>query len=88
MPLNIYIAWTSPSADDVMRAAAHQSAQRLVAVADAEGQNVADAPLYGNYAMAGTSLKQIFGVSATRMRATKARVDPFNVMELAGGWKL
>ena len=71
-----------------MQNAAVQSAAHLKAVAVAEGQDIADAPVYGNYAVASTPLEQIFGDNLPRMQATKQRVDPNNVMGLAGGWKL
>lgn len=71
-----------------MKTAAIQSAQQLVNVADAEGQNIAGAPLYGNYAGPDTPVGRIFGGSLARMGAAKAVYDPQNVMGLAGGWKV
>ena len=88
LPLNIYYAWDLPIADDLMQNAAAQSAAQLLSVAIDEGQDVADAPLYGNYAMAGTPVERIFGDNLARMQATKAKYDPSNVMGLAGGWKV
>ncbi|EKM57317.1 uncharacterized protein PHACADRAFT_91510, partial [Phanerochaete carnosa HHB-10118-sp] len=88
LPLNIYYAWESSSADPIVRAAAMQSAAHLKAVAMAEGQDIGAASLYGNYAIKGTPVEQIFGESLPRMRATKRRVDPQDVMGLAGGWKV
>lgn len=71
-----------------MQAATVQSSVHLKAVATSEGQDISEAPLYGNYAIAGTPVEQIFGDSLPRMRATKERVDPQNVMGLTGGWKV
>ncbi|GJE93063.1 FAD dependent oxidoreductase [Phanerochaete sordida] len=88
LPLNIYYAWDLAADDAVMQAAIKQSAAHLKAVAVAEGQNVADAPVYGNYAAPGTSVQDVFGDSLPRMRKTKQRIDPHNVMALAGGWKV
>lgn len=65
-----------------------QSAQHLTAVAQGEGQNIADAALYGNYAIADTPLERIFGANLPSMRVAKQKYDPQNVMGLAGGWKL
>lgn len=71
-----------------MQNAARQSAEQLVRVATSEGQNIADAPLYGNYAIADTPLERIFGDNLAPLQATKQKYDPDNVMGLAGGWKL
>ena len=86
--MNIYYAWELTSDDVLMRDAAAHSAARLTRVAVAEGQDVAAAPLYGNYASAGTRVERIFGDSLPRMQATKQKYDPDNVMSLAGGWKI
>lgn len=71
-----------------MRSSAVQSAQHLTNVAVSEGQNIADAPLYGNYAIGSTPRERIFGASLPRLERTKAKYDPHNVMGLAGGWKV
>ena len=71
-----------------MRSAAAQSAEQLTRVAQGEGQNIADAPLYGNYAMGDTPVERIFGDSLPQLQAIKQKYDPDNVMSLAGGWKL
>ncbi|EIN08932.1 FAD-binding domain-containing protein [Punctularia strigosozonata HHB-11173 SS5] len=87
-PTNLYYAWSSELADDVMHSAIKQSQQRLLAAAEAEGQNVAGLPLYGNYAIFDSDLEDIYGSNLAKMKAVKARVDPKNVMGLAGGWKI
>ena len=87
-PVNIDYVWGLPADDALMRDAATHSAAQLTRVAVAEGQDIVDAPLYGNYAIAGTRAERIFGDSLPRMRATKRRYDPENVMGLAGGWKV
>ncbi|KAF9225356.1 FAD-binding domain-containing protein [Gyrodon lividus] len=43
--------------------------------------------LYGNYAIIGTPVEDIYGDSLPRLRKIKEEVDPGNVMGLAGGWK-
>ncbi|THG96512.1 hypothetical protein EW026_g5333 [Hermanssonia centrifuga] len=88
LPLNVYFAWELPVFDALMRNATRLSAQQLTNVALAEGQDIADAALYGNYAIDGTPLERIFGNNLGTMKATKAKYDPDNVMGLAGGWKL
>jgi hypothetical protein len=52
-----------------------------------EGQDVANAPLYPNYALADTPLEAMYGENLGALRAIKAVVDPGNVMGLTGGWK-
>jgi len=65
-----------------------ESANRLSAVAKAEGI-LSDDPLalYGNYMDAKTPLVDIYGDNLESLQALKARIDPNNVMGLAGGFK-
>lgn len=62
-------------------------ANQITAEAVAEGQDVADAFIYGNYALADTPLERIYGDNVARLRAIHDAVDPNNVMGLAGGFK-
>ncbi|KAJ7250738.1 FAD-binding domain-containing protein [Mycena rebaudengoi] len=88
MPLNLYFAWEGTALiDDVFHDALRQSAQHLTDVAVREGQAIAQAPLYTNYALYDTPLERIYGNNIPRLRAIKASVDPANVMGLAGGFK-
>ncbi|PIL28886.1 hypothetical protein GSI_08932 [Ganoderma sinense ZZ0214-1] len=87
LPLNIYYAYTAEVDDDTFYDAARQSAARLAAVAQGEGQDIADAPLYGNYAMFDTPLERIYGANVDGLRAVRERYDPEGVMALAGGFK-
>ncbi|KAI0634577.1 FAD-binding domain-containing protein [Trametes polyzona] len=88
LPLNIFYGWGLEASDKVMQDAARQSAARLTQVAVEEGQDVADAVLYGNYAIFDTPLERIYGDNLPKLKALKAQYDPENVMGLAGGWKL
>ncbi|KAI0700209.1 FAD-binding domain-containing protein [Cytidiella melzeri] len=88
LPLNLYYAWTLPDSDTLMRSAIVQSAEQLTKVALSEGQNIANAPLYSNYAIDSTSLDRIYGNNLPLLKALKAQYDPKNVMGLAGGWKI
>ncbi|RPD60650.1 FAD-binding domain-containing protein [Lentinus tigrinus ALCF2SS1-7] len=88
LPLNIYYAYGLEAADDTMYEAARQSAARLTQVAVSEGQDIADAPLYGNYAIFDTPLDRVFGDNLDRLKSVKAQYDPSNIMGLAGGWKV
>ncbi|OJA21033.1 hypothetical protein AZE42_05542 [Rhizopogon vesiculosus] len=87
LPLNIYFAWSEKNSDEIMQEAARESAAHLRQLAIAEGQDVADATLYGNYAIFDTPLRRIYGDNVPKLQAIKAAVDPTNVMELAGGFK-
>ncbi|KAG0707247.1 hypothetical protein DFH29DRAFT_980030 [Suillus ampliporus] len=87
LPLNIYFAWTDPASDGIVQQAARDSASYLRQLAIAEGQDVADAASYGNYAIFDTPLSSIYGENVPRLQAIKAAVDPTNVMGLAGGFK-
>ncbi|KAI5120527.1 hypothetical protein M0805_004535 [Coniferiporia weirii] len=86
-PVNLYYAWLLPSGDDYFLDAIRQSAATIQAAAVAEGQDVADAALYGNYAVVGTSIDRIYANNVDRLGSIKAQYDPSNVMGLAGGWK-
>ncbi|KAJ7183741.1 FAD-binding domain-containing protein [Mycena filopes] len=87
LPLNLYYAWAPETSDAIMHNALLTSAAHLTQVATNEGQAIAQAPLYTNYALYDTPLKRIYGANLPRLRAIKARVDPHNVMGLAGGFK-
>ena len=64
-----------------------QSAERIRDAAIAEGQAIANAPLYPNYAMLGTSLKGMYGDNVAKLKSLRRRVDPCDVMGLTGGFK-
>ncbi|KAJ6533800.1 FAD dependent oxidoreductase [Mycena vulgaris] len=76
-----------PTSDEIFHAALKQSAAHLTQVAINDGQHIAGAPLYTNYALADTPLERIYGAHLPRLRAIKRAVDPGNVMGLAGGFK-
>lgn len=84
----MYIAWTLPEDDAAMHNATVSSALQLTNAAVAAGQEVGDAPLYPNYAVASTPLERIYGDQLDKLQAIKQQYDPGNVMGLAGGWKL
>ena len=88
-PLNLDFAWQDSADDDVFVAAVKESEKRLSAVAKAEGV-LSDHPLalYGNYAQATTPLLDIYGDNLPSLQALKRRIDPTNIMGLAGGFKL
>ncbi|ETW77470.1 hypothetical protein HETIRDRAFT_480129 [Heterobasidion irregulare TC 32-1] len=86
-PIDLYFAWNDPQADDIMHDAVVQSQKQLKIAAIADGQKVADAPLYPNYAPFDTPLELLYGSNVNRLRGIKRTIDPYNVMGLAGGFK-
>lgn len=88
-PLLAYFAWTDELYDDEFAAAVEESIRCLVAVARAGGLLFDDTPaMYGNYVNSGTPLSDIYGDNLPSLRELKARVDPSNIMGLAGGFKV
>ena len=88
LPNNIEFAWTNEAFDEDFHEAAQTSAKTLFDVAESEGQSLQGVPLYPNYAIYGTPLKDIYGSNLPKLQLLQADVDPHNVMALAGGWKL
>ncbi|TFK35825.1 FAD-binding domain-containing protein [Crucibulum laeve] len=89
LPFNIWYSWNVSSFDNDFHTAARQSAAHIRAAAISQGQlDIAKTPLYPNYAIFDTPLKDIYGSNLPRLRSIKARIDPRNVMGLAGGFKL
>ncbi|KAH9484542.1 putative FAD-linked oxidoreductase [Psilocybe cubensis] len=87
-PFEMAYAWNSSDFDADMHAAAIASAAHIQQAAIAEGQiQVVNAPIYPNYGLAGTPIEKIYGRNVPALRALKNRVDPHDVMGLAGGWK-
>ncbi|KAI9439709.1 FAD dependent oxidoreductase [Lactarius indigo] len=83
----ISAAWTNSSIDDFAAPALRKAKAAVQAVAAADGQDVAHAAVYVNYAMFDTPLEEIYGQNVPRLRRIKAAVDPKDVMGLAGGFK-
>ncbi|TFK52879.1 FAD-binding domain-containing protein [Heliocybe sulcata] len=88
LPLNLYFAYTLPSSDQDFWDAISQSAENVKAKAVSLGQDVANAPMYGNYAIFSTPLEYIFGDQLGHLQSIKQQYDPHHVMALAGGWKV
>ena len=65
----------------------HQSAARIRDVAIEDGQDITNAPLYPNYALFDTPLSDMYGGNVDKLRALRQRVDPHDVMGLAGGFR-
>ncbi len=86
-PTNVYFAWTSSSKDSDVAAALLQSTNTIRTAAMAEGQNLTDVALYGNYALLRTPVEDLYRQNLPRLRSIRNMVDPNNVMALAGGFK-
>lgn len=80
-------AWTNASIDSIIAPALRKAEAAVQAVAAADGQDVAHAAVYVNYAMFGTPLEETYGRNMPRLRKIRAVIDPKDVMGLAGGFK-
>jgi Berberine and berberine like len=87
LPSSIYLGWTDESVDDIMADALRTSAATLVEAGIRDGQDLANAAPYVNYALFGTPLKRMYGDHLERLREIRKKYDPRGVMLLAGGWK-
>ena len=75
--------------DDIMHDSIRQSTKYLENLAVSQGQASVDtASPYHNYAIFDTPVSRIYGDNLSRLRSIKAKVDPSNVMGLAGGFKI
>ena len=89
-PFNINYAWALAQFDGDFYAAVEQSQIALQRALLLNGQSVAlQASYYPNYALFNTPLDQLYGAANVKvMKKLKKRVDPDNVMGLAGGFRL
>ncbi|TEB18385.1 hypothetical protein FA13DRAFT_1745934 [Coprinellus micaceus] len=88
-PCAMLFAWTDPAQDEFFEAAIKRAHDTLEAALVAEGHDdVREAPLYSNYALSDTPLDRIYGTNLPKLKEIKERVDPDNVMGLAGGFKV
>lgn len=87
LPLEVSYGWLDPSKDQIFYDAIRSSVALIKAQAISEGQDIADAPIYGNYALFDTPLKDIYGANVKRLKSIKKTYDPHNVTGLAGGFK-
>ncbi|KAF8657841.1 hypothetical protein AX16_002157 [Volvariella volvacea WC 439] len=90
-PFNLYFAWTNPEHDTEMQHTIKESAMRIQRFAVDEGQVSImgkDATWYPNYALSDTPIERIWGKNLEWMMRVKRRVDPKNIMNLAGGFKV
>lgn len=64
-----------------------EATRRLSGIARAEGLLNRPLALYGNYVNFRTPLVDIYGENLPVLQALKAKYDPKNVMNLAGGFR-
>ena len=88
LQLNLYYAWNSPTADAFWYNAMKSSIAILKEVAIEEGIYRSSDTSYPNYAITGTTAQELYGANAARLSAIRSKVDPNNVMELAGGFAI
>jgi len=85
-PMLIYYAWTSPDNDELIKEVMQESTRQLTDLAMSEGQDIANTPLYNNYALYSHPAETVYGGSLGRLQSIRERYDPGRVMDLAGGW--
>lgn len=83
----IYYAWSSPDSDKLVNTVLQQSTRHLTNVALGEGQDIAETPLYNNYALYSKPAEVMYERNLGRLRWVREEYDPRRVMDLAGGWK-
>jgi hypothetical protein len=89
LPSHIFVAWNDRSLDRdkyVYNSVRRLSASIIEAGIE-DGQDLEDAAHYTNYALYGTPLEKMYGNNVKRLRAIKKKYDPFNVMDLTGGFR-
>jgi len=85
--LQIVFSWKNPIHGAAFIAAMESTARRLSDIAQAEGLLTQPLALYGNDVGFNTPLVDIYGENLPALQALKAKIDPKNIMDLAGGFK-
>lgn len=80
--------WLLPSSDTEMFSAMNSSIDTLVSVLAAADDGAATGVPYNNYAASTTTLEELYGTNLDRLMEIKERIDPKNIMGLAGGFKI
>ncbi|KAF8319537.1 FAD-binding domain-containing protein [Amanita rubescens] len=86
-PLNIFFGWLNATYDNDFYDAIRQSATQIHEVAIRDRQDIIDAPLYPNYAIFDTPLRDMYSANVDKLLSLKQRIDPRNVMGLTGGFR-
>jgi Berberine and berberine like len=88
MTSNIFIGWHKESVDKLMEDAIRSSRATLIAAGIRDGQDLKNAVRYPNYALFGTAVEEMYGEHVGRLQEIRKKYDPFDIMGLAGGWKI
>ena len=86
-PTWITFQWSDASLDEEMAYVVRNVTEAVRTAALADGQNVAHAAKYMNYAIYGTPLEDMYGGNVERLRKIRSSIDTYDVMGLTGGWK-
>jgi hypothetical protein len=88
-PVPIQFSWALESDDDAFLSQLSSASETVLQLALDDGQNVGGSNqiLYPNYALANTSLSQMYGNNVARLQNIRKAWDPENVMYLTGGFK-
>ena len=86
IPMLIYYGWSNPEDDELIKEVLQQSTRHLTNVALSEGQDIANTPLYNNYALYSHPAAEMYGQNLGRLWWVREKYDPWRVMDLAGGW--
>jgi len=87
-PTLMSMYWLLPSSDTEMFSAMNSSIDTLVSVLAAADDGAATGVPYNNYAASTTTLEELYGTNLDRLMEIKERIDPKNIMGLAGGFKI
>ncbi|KAI5886875.1 FAD-binding domain-containing protein [Schizophyllum commune H4-8] len=89
LPTAIGVGWSSPSLDDKGMEVIKGLGDALSAYAsDVDGQDLSGYYIYPNYALADVQMEDMYGENLEKMREVRDRVDPNQLMALAGGFKV
>ena len=84
----ISYVWNEDAGSEAHQATLHESGQKLWDMQTAIN-NGTRLQVYPNYAMSDHPVADIYGAEGvTKLKRVANRVDPHNVMSLAGGWKV
>ena len=87
-PLPIRCLWSNQEDDGFWLDKLDEMATEICSFAINEGCTTADAPMYYNLALDGTSVESIYRENYLDLQATRKVVDPQELMGLTGGFRI